>query len=110
MSTLTFPRGVVITGPIDDAGHTILSPDAVEFVANLVRTFRGDVTERLHARRARTALGFLPETASIREGAWTVAPLPDALLDRRVEITGPVDRKNDYQRAELRCELFHGRL
>lgn len=66
----------------------------------LVRRFRGQVEERLAARAARQArldagerLGFLPETRAIREGDWRVAPAPDDLRDRRVEITGPTDRK-----------------
>src|SRR5437763_869959 len=78
----------------------MLSPDAVAFVADLARTFSDRVHERLAARRARHeafARGelphFLPETRAIREGDWKVAPLPADLLDRRVEITGPVERK-----------------
>jgi malate synthase len=69
-------------------------------VVDLVRQFRPQVKERLAARRARQAeinagasLDFLPETRDIRAGDWRCAPLPPALLDRRVEITGPVDRK-----------------
>jgi malate synthase len=81
----------------------VLTPDAVEFVASLHRTFDGE-RRRLLARRAarRTALathpagvpmGFPPETAAVRDADWSVAPAPADLLDRRVEITGPVDRK-----------------
>jgi malate synthase len=92
--------GVVVHGALDDARRAILAPDAVAFVADLVRAFRPRIDERLAARRERHArllagerLRFLPETASIRAGAWRCAPLPADLLDRRVEITGPVDRK-----------------
>ncbi len=100
MAKLDLPEGVRIEGPVSDAGATILSREAVSFVADLVRTFRDRVSERLAAREARHAafvrgeqLRFLDETKSVREGDWTVAPLPEDLLDRRVEITGPVDRK-----------------
>src|SRR5262249_62016375 len=78
----------------------MLRREACASLAHLSRTLSPQVRSRLEARKARQArfdLGerpdFLPETASIREGDWKVAPLPDDLLDRRVEITGPVDRK-----------------
>ena len=80
--------------------ETVLTPAALGFVESLVRTFTARVDELLAARRARakgfeTADGwdFLPETAAVRAGDWKVAPLPADLLDRRVEITGPVERK-----------------
>ena len=79
---------------------TILTPEALAFVADLVRRFRPRVKELLAARAERQKRfdagelpDFLPETASIRSGDWTCAPQPEILLDRRVEITGPVDRK-----------------
>ncbi len=100
MANLELPEGVRVTGPVSEAGAAILSPEAVRFVADLVRTFRDRVDERLAAREQRHAafargekLRFLEATKSVREGDWTVAPLPSDLLDRRVEITGPVDRK-----------------
>ncbi|MDP9190141.1 MAG: malate synthase A [Acidobacteriota bacterium] len=78
----------------------ILSDDALGFVAALHKEFNARRLELLAAREARkTRLdagelpGFLPETAQIRESEWTVAPIPSDLRDRRVEITGPVDRK-----------------
>jgi malate synthase len=75
----------------------VLSKDAIAFVEDLVRTFRDRVDERLAARKTRRNKNelprFLDETRAVREGDWTVAPLPKDLLDRRVEITGPVDRK-----------------
>ena len=87
--------GVEILAPVDEAGASILSDAAVAFVADLVREFRGEVKARLDARVSRRGqpLDFLAETKAVRDGDWTVAPLPDDLLDRRVEITGPVDRK-----------------
>jgi malate synthase len=78
----------------------VLTPEALEFVAKLTRTFGGRREELLARRQERQAAfnrghrpHFLPETKSIREGDWKVAPLPRDLLDRRVEITGPVERK-----------------
>jgi malate synthase len=78
----------------------VLTPEALAFVADLARSFGPRIEELLQRRRdvqARLDAGqpfdFLPETLEIREGSWTIAPLPPDLLDRRVEITGPVDRK-----------------
>ena len=92
--------GITLTAPVPAAAAFVVSPPALEFVAALQRRFSARITERLAARADRDrawAAGvrphFLPETASIRSATWTVAPLPADLLDRRVEITGPVDRK-----------------
>ena len=75
---------------------TILSADAQAFVTDLVRTFRPRVKELLGKRR-RFDHGelpdFLAETQTVRDGDWKCAPVPEVLLDRRIEITGPVDRK-----------------
>lgn len=78
----------------------VLTPAALEFLADLHRRFEPARQARLAARRERQAFfdaGGLPDfradTAAIRAGRWRVAPLPTALLDRRVEITGPVDPK-----------------
>src|ERR1700722_10138188 len=84
---------VQITGPTDERYVEILCPKALELLALL--------HEALAARRSRQAqlsggalLDFLPETAHIREDAsWRVAPPAAGLVDRRVEITGPTDRK-----------------
>ncbi len=78
----------------------ILSPAALAFVADLHRRFDGRRRELLARRMERQKLfdagqlpHFLTETKAVRDGDWTVAPVPADLLDRRVEITGPVDRK-----------------
>ena len=78
----------------------VLTPAALEFLAGLHRRFEPARQARLAARRERQAFfdagglpDFRPDTAAIRAGDWKVAPLPPALLDRRVEITGPVDPK-----------------
>ena len=98
--TNTWPEGVMILGGLKPGFEQILSMDALEFLASLHRTFnplRIDLLKRRNDRQALLDSGefpdFLPETASIRNGDWKVAPLPKDLLDRRVEITGPVDRK-----------------
>jgi malate synthase len=96
----SLPRGVTIAGPIAPEQARIVSGAAMAFVADLQRRFGARRVELLAARAQRQARldrgerpDFLPETAEIRAGDWTVAPLPADLLDRRVEITGPVDRK-----------------
>ena len=84
----------------NDIETQILTPEASRFLSKLAREFEPRRRELLQRRQIRQreidagALpGFLPETAHIRESEWTVAPIPKDLLDRRVEITGPVDRK-----------------
>ncbi len=91
---------VVISGEVDARAAAILSPDALAFLAELHRRFDPRRRELLSARAARQVRfdsgerpDFLIETKAIREGDWKIAPLPDDLKDRRVEITGPVDRK-----------------
>ena len=86
--------------PLAAPHDSILTADALEFVASLVRDFssrRDELLARRRERQRRFDSGerpdFLPETRTVRESAWTVAPLPKDLLDRRVEITGPVERK-----------------
>ena len=100
MSTNSALQGVEVIGAASDATAEILTPDALAFVAALHRAHNSRRKELLARRVARAeALAngvlpdFLPETAHIREGDWTVAPIPADLLDRRTEITGPVDRK-----------------
>ncbi|HXM55390.1 MAG TPA: malate synthase A [Candidatus Dormibacteraeota bacterium] len=93
-------EGVEVRGPVTGRQETILTPEALAFVAALQREFGGRRRELLQARAARQARieagetpDFLPETHGVREGDWRTAPPPADLLDRRVEITGPVDRK-----------------
>ena len=96
----------------------ILSSEALAFVADLAATFRPSVDRLLKDRVVRQAmfderakagqpiLGFRPETRHIREGDWTCAPLPPDLLDRRVEITGPVDRKMVINALNSGAKMF----
>jgi malate synthase len=92
--------GVQCTAPIAPAHAEILTPEAIAFLARLHRAHNPRRKELLAARVARQAAldtgiqpDFLPETRAIRDADWTIAPLPADLLDRRVEITGPVERK-----------------
>jgi malate synthase len=92
--------GVEILGARNKQFDEILTPEAIKFVVDLERKFGPRRRELLAARVKRQEKinagerpDFLPETAGIRNSKWTVAPLPADLLDRRVEITGPVDRK-----------------
>ncbi|HEY3530816.1 MAG TPA: malate synthase A [Nocardioides sp.] len=91
---------LTVTGPAVERGEEILTPEALAFVADLQARFGGRRDELLAARRTRRAeigrtgrLDFLPETAEVRAADWQVAPAPSDLLDRRVEITGPTERK-----------------
>ena len=97
---LQLPAGMQITGEIKPGFDAILSPEALALVAKLARAFeprrlelmaeRVTVAKRLDAGGT---LDFLPSTKHIREGDWKIAPIPKALECRRVEITGPVERK-----------------
>jgi malate synthase len=100
MAALDLPAGVLIDGEIKPGFEKVLTKEAVAFIADLQRKFNGRREELLALRverQKRLDAGekpdFLPQTAKIRESDWTVAPLPQDILDRRVEITGPVDRK-----------------
>lgn len=93
-------EGIQVRAPVTGRFAEILTPEALQFVVDLQREFnpaRRALLQRRAERLARLQAGerpdFLPETRHIREEAWTVAPVPPDLLDRKVELTGPVDRK-----------------
>src|SRR5918992_197339 len=95
-----YEEGVEIRASIPEEYVDILTPEAVSFLARLSREFGGRVEEILEKRKefqekidAGEMPDFVPETREIREGDWRVAPVPEDLQDRRVEITGPPDRK-----------------
>jgi malate synthase len=101
---MTHPAATVptvrIEGPKGATEAEILTPQAVDFLAALSNNFETERQRLLAARVTRGELlrkgelyDFLPETASVRQSEWRVAPIPADLEDRRVEITGPVDRK-----------------
>ncbi len=111
--SLIVPKGVVVTGALAAGYDEILSHDALAFVADLHRRFN-ETRKRLLSLRAerqkRFDAGetpdFLAETRHIREGDWTVAPIPADLQDRRVEITGPVDRKMIVNALNCGAKVF----
>ena len=91
----------------------VLTDDAVAFLTELERRFGPRRRELLAARQERAQRlrdgelpDFLPETKDVREGDWQVAPVPDALQDRRVEITGPVDRKMVINALNSGAKMF----
>jgi malate synthase len=98
--TRTYAEGIEFTAEIPEEFQQILTPEAVTFVAKLSREYRGRVVELLDKRAERQERinagempDFLPETREVREGDWKIAPIPDDLQNRRVELTGPPDRK-----------------
>jgi len=98
-STLHLP-GVEVLAPVSDIQAQVLTPDAIDFIIDLHRIFnprRRELLNARHERQKRLDAGerpdFLQDTRAIRESEWAIAPIPADILDRRVEITGPVDRK-----------------
>ena len=100
MRELSNLPGVEFRANIADRDAEILTPEAVAFIVDLQRTFNARRKTLLAARQERQKRidggekpDFLKETAQIRAAEWSVSPLPKDILDRRVEITGPVERK-----------------
>ncbi|MEO6085979.1 MAG: malate synthase A, partial [Umezawaea sp.] len=82
-----------VLGDKVERDEEVLTPEALDFVAGLHREFAATRDGLLKRRAERRTLDFLPETAEVRSGDWRVAEAPPALTDRRVEITGPTERK-----------------
>jgi malate synthase len=104
---------IEIVGPDVPQGADVLTPDALEFLADLVREFRPRLTALLDARAVRhrgwangATPGFLTETAGVREGDWRIDPVPADLQRRVVEITGPVDRKMIINALNSGADVF----
>ncbi|MBY0586295.1 malate synthase A [bacterium] len=100
IATKTLGEGIELRGAMTPECQQVLTPEAVALVAKLHRQFNARRRELLDRRKkvqaeidAGKLPDFLPETKSVREGNWKIAGVPDDLQDRRVEITGPVDRK-----------------
>ncbi|MGB5619990.1 MAG: malate synthase A, partial [Desulfobacterales bacterium] len=92
--------GIEVTGPVSAEFSRIITPEALAFVGGLARKFdtrRKELLDRRQQVQADINAGklpdFLPETRPIREGDWKIEPVPGDLKNRRIEITGPVDRK-----------------
>lgn len=97
---MIYSAGININASVSAEQSAILTPDAVNFIADLARKFEPQRLSLLHKRVQRQAEldagklpGFLGETTAVRNSDWAIAPVPAELLDRRVEITGPAERK-----------------
>ncbi|MEI8394564.1 MAG: malate synthase A [Rhodospirillaceae bacterium] len=111
--TATTISGLTILAPLKHGYEELLSPEALELVAELERRFDDERQRLLDVRRKRRALleaglcfAFPEETARVRAGGWTIAPLPADLRDRRVEITGPTDRKTVINALNSGAQVF----
>ncbi|MGH9348581.1 MAG: malate synthase A [Vicinamibacterales bacterium] len=105
--------GIRIVAPSVSESARVLTPDALGLIEDLSRRFGPRIDELLQRRRMRQAQfdagsrpDFLSETAHVRASAWRVAPIPPDLLDRRVEITGPVDRKMIINALNSGAQVF----
>src|SRR3989475_9097266 len=97
---ITAKKRVEVSPAVEGPGAEVFTAEALDFIADLHRRFnptRLDLLRRRVERQARVdrgkTLGFRPETRRIRADSWNIAPVPMDLVDRRVEITGPTDRK-----------------
>ena len=104
---------IQVTAPVSGAHKTVLTEEAITFLKKLSSEFEGRRQQLLALRRERQAKidagqlpDFLPETANIRNSEWKVASIPADLMDRRVEITGPVDRKMIINALNCGAEVF----
>lgn len=104
---------ITITAPLKPEHKTILTDEALVFVAELAERFsarRASLLAKRVERQKRIDAGefpdFLPHTKQIRESEWKVAPIPAPLLDRRVEITGPVERKMTINALNSGAKVF----
>src|SRR5437867_4591313 len=100
MKTNARTAGIELLAPVSTLRAEILSPEALDFFAKLQREFNPRRLDLLQQRKLRQQAidrgempNFPPETAAVRESNWRVLPVPADLQNRRVEITGPVDRK-----------------
>lgn len=110
---LEFPAGVRVRGLLQSGYQSVLTREALEFVADLERRFRPRVKYVLACRREEQARydagelpGFDPATKAIREGDWVCSAPPPAIADRRVEITGPVERKMIINALNSGAKMF----
>lgn len=111
--TYTLPAGVEIRAPMRPGYETILTPAALELIADLTRRYGDRVRQLLAARAERqreldagVLPDFLPETRAVRQSEWRVTTIPADLQDRRVEITGPTDRKMIINALNSGAKMF----
>jgi malate synthase len=112
-NSISTSSDIEVLGEVTPAFAEILTPDALAFVTKLQRAFDAGRVESLARRQARQTaldhgepLDFLPDTKHIRESDWTCAPIPADLRDRRVEITGPTDRKMVINALNSGAKMF----
>lgn len=110
---MRYPDGVEVTAPLSARYDEVLAPEALQLLATLERAFRArrrELLQKREQRQARIDAGemptFLPETRSIREGDWQVAPIPADLQRRWVEITGPTERKMLINALNSGADIF----
>ena len=113
MTQQTVSAELAFSQPFGEPERQILTPDAVEFLSELVIRFTPQRNKLLAARTVQQAEidagklpGFISETSSIRESEWTIRGIPADLLDRRVEITGPVERKMVINALNANVKVF----
>ena len=111
--TATTISGLTILAPLKAGYEDILTPEALDLVVELERRFDDERERLLEVRRRRQAVleaglpfDFMTEGSTVRAGDWTIAPLPADLRDRRVEITGPTDRKTVINALNSGAKLF----
>ncbi len=112
-SPTQYAQGIEVQAEVTPEFAEILTLEAMNFVAKLARAFetrREELLAKREQRQAELDAGkkpdFLAETAHIRQGTWTVAPIPADLMDRRVEITGPVERKMVINALNSGAKMF----
>jgi malate synthase len=112
-SATTIDSGIRVLGDHEPAQSTLLTPDALAFLADLHRRFdarRKALLARRSLRQHQIDAGskpdFLATTRHVRVSDWRVSPVPEELLDRRVEITGPVDRKMVINALNSGAQVF----
>jgi len=110
---MRYPDGVEVTAPLSARYDEVLTPEALQLLATLERAFRArrrELLQKREQRQARIDAGemptFLPETRSIREADWQVAPIPADLQRRWVEITGPTERKMLINALNSGADIF----
>ncbi len=113
MKDINLPEGVEILRELTPEFAEILTPQALDFIASLQRAFGKRRNELLQKRKELQLeidngkeLDFLSETKHIRNGDWKTVPIPDELQDRRVEITGPVERKMIINALNSAAKVF----
>lgn len=106
-------KGLTITGPSVAGQSDILTPGAVNLLASLCEQFMSPLQSLLKARQQKQVQidagqlpGFLPHTAKVRQSEWQIRGIPQDLQNRRVEITGPVDRKMIINALNANVNVF----